>query len=288
MKFILNLYRKVRSILSEFKYSIANIGRFKVSESANLHHIGLNVVDYEVSLSFYEKYFGAKRVRYFNDNDVLDADKTLLFLNQVEEIPIVNKNLSLWHIGWSGEDAQLEMDWRVKEGIEVHTPVTSLDEDHFMYFLGPNQELVEVYTRKKGHAFEHIHLLATDVDATMRWFSSNLGLDSVYRKAVDNPRGFKWNFITVNDIDIVVFGKPEGKESWWLNEPFEPTDNAPFGHLGFSFECVESIYGQLKSANIEIVEELKQDPVYGHKTFTLRGPDQLLIKIIESKKNCTD
>ncbi|WP_282056668.1 VOC family protein [Maribacter luteus] len=280
MKFILNLYRKVRAILSDWKYALLNIGRFKISEPAQLHHIGLNVVDTESSLAFYEKYFGTKRVKYNNDNDAMDADKLLLLLNLVENPPTTNQGTSLWHIGWSGEDAQREMDWRVKEGIEVHTPVTALDEDHFMYFWGPNKEMIEVYTRKKGHAFEHIHLLATDVDVTMRWFSSTLGLDPVYRKSAKSPRGFKWNYFTVNDIDIVVFGKPDKKETWWPEEGFKPTDGSAFNHIGFCFQNVEAIFKEMKTAGICIVEDIKYNPENELKSFLIRGPDQLLIRIL--------
>ncbi|MBD0780011.1 VOC family protein [Maribacter sp. ANRC-HE7] len=281
MKTLLFVYRKIRSTLSNIIYKIRSIGQFKVSDVANLHHIGLNVTNVDSTLAFYEKYFGAKRVRYNGNIDALFADNLFLLLNPVKEPPSTNQGTSLWHIGWSGEDAQLEMDWRVKEGIEVHTPVTALDDDHFMYFFGPNKEMVEVYTRKKGHAFEHIHLLASDVDKTMNWFKSHLGLDPVYRKAALNPNGFKWNYLTVNTIDIVVFGKPIGKEAWWPEEGLKPTTGSALDHIGFSFGNIESIYKELKSAGTIIPQDIKFDPVYNHKSFLVQGPDGLLIEIVE-------
>ena len=39
-----------------------------------------------------------------------------------------------------------------------------------MYFWGPDREVVEVYTGSRNHRFEHVHLLATDVNATVQWF----------------------------------------------------------------------------------------------------------------------
>ncbi|WP_273276741.1 VOC family protein [Maribacter polysiphoniae] len=281
MKTLIIVYRKIRSTLSDIIYKIRSIGQFKVSDVANLHHIGLNVTNVDSTLLFYEKYFSAKRVRYNGNIDALFADDLFLLLNLVKEPPSTNQGTGLWHIGWSGEDAQLEMDWRVKEGIEVHTPVTALDDDHFMYFFGPNKEMVEVYTGKKGHAFEHIHLLASDVDKTMRWFSSNLGLDPVYKKAVNNPRGFKWNYITLDTIDIVVFGKPDGKEAWWPEESLKSTEGCALDHIGFSFGNIESIYKELKSGGAIIVQDIKLNPDYNHKSFLVQGPDGLLVEIVE-------
>ncbi len=285
MKTPLFIYRKIRSILSDLVFKILSMGQFRVSDVASLHHIGLNVTNVDSTLSFYEKYFGAKIVEYNDRNPALYADKLFLLLNPVGNPPTTNQDSSLWHIGWSGNDARFEFDWRVKEGIRVHTPVTPLDDDYWMYFWGPNKEIVEVYTRKKNNAFEHIHLLASDVDKMMRWFKSHLGLDPVYRKAAYNKqRGFKWNYLTVDTIDIVVFGEPDKEEWWWPKEPFKPTEGAALDHIGFSFVDIGPIYKEMRSAGTVIVNDIRTDTVYGHKSFSVRAPDGLLVEIVEENR----
>lgn len=285
MKTLKVVYRKLISILNGIIDGLTGLWQSRATAIANLHHIGLNVTNEDTSISFYEKYFGVKKVRFNAEKEALLADKVFLLLNPVDKAPTSNKGTSLWHMGWSGVDAQHEFDWRVKEGIRVHTPVTSLEGDHWMYFLGPDNEILEVYTRKKNTAFEHIHLLASDVDKTMGWFKSYLGLDAKYKKALQSPRGFRWNFLTVNDIDIVVFGRPasDKEKVWWLEKAFKPTDGAAIDHIGFSFRVIDPIFNAMKSKGADIVEGININPIYRYKSFTLRGPDQLRVEIVEEK-----
>lgn len=286
MKILKYSYRRFRSLLSEFIFALSSIGslwQFKISGVASFHHIRLNVTDRDSTIAFYEKYFSVKKVKYQDRTDALLTEDSFMLLNLVDAPPLTHLGSSIWHIGWSGVDAQYEFDWRVEEGIKVHTPITPLDGDYWMYFWGPNKEVVEVYTANKNNRFEHIHLLASDVDKTTNWFRSFLGLNSVYRKALKNPGGFKWNYLHVDSIDIVIFGKPVEKESWWPEKEFKPTDGTAFNHIGFSFENIEPIFEEMKSAEADLVHDIKIDPVYGLKSFFVRGPDGLLVEIVEAK-----
>lgn len=251
---------------------------------ANFHHVHLNVIDIDVTIAYYQKYFGAKRVNYRDRTDALFTERSFLLLDHVDVAPPTHVGSSLWHIGWSGVDGHSEFDWRVKEGIEVHTPINPLGNSHWMYFLGPNKEVVEIFTGNKNHRFEHIHLLATNVDDTMEWFKSHLGLNP--ENEVAQPWGnglFKWNKLLVNNINIMVNGKPETERTWYPNEGFKPTDGTAFDHIGFSFENIEPLFEQMKSNGVEIVKDIKIDPVYGLKSFFVRAPDFLLVEIVEEK-----
>ena len=124
---------------------------------ANFHHIHLNVTDPDTSIAYYEKYFGAKKVKYRGKTDALFTEKSFLLFEKVEVSPKTHIGSSLWHIGWSGVDGQSEFDWRVKEGIGVHTPINPLGDSHWMYFFGPNKEVVEVMNAlaRKGCSLYH-------------------------------------------------------------------------------------------------------------------------------------
>ena len=250
---------------------------------ANFHHIHLNVTDPDTTIAYYQKYFGAKKVKYRGKTDALFTEKSFLLLDQVAESPKTHIGSSLWHIGWSGVDGQSEFDWRVKEGIAVHTPINPLGDSHWMYFFGPNKEVVEVFTGTKNHTFEHIHLLASDVDETMDWFKMYLGLIPENESAQPWGNGlFKWNKLHVDNINIMVNGRPVEERSWFPAE-FKPTDGTAFDHIGFSFIKIDPVFRQMKSAGVEIVHDIKIDPIHGLKSFYVRGPDHLLIEIVEEK-----
>lgn len=252
----------------------------------NFHHVHLNVTDRDSTIAYYQKYFGATQVKYRDREDALFTEKSFLLMNSIDNAPSTHLGSSLWHIGWSGVDGQSEFDWRVNEGIAVHTEITPLGDNFWMYFLGPEKEVVEVYTGNKNHRFEHIHLLSSNVDETMDWFKNNLGLNPVYDEAKqwqNNKLRWKWNLLTVNDINIIVFGKPVEKESWWPNEEIKPTDGTAIDHIGFSTENIKFLMNKMRSDGLDIVNEVKFDSIHGMKSFFVRGPDSLLVEIVEEK-----
>ncbi|MDC6391157.1 VOC family protein [Maribacter sp. PR1] len=252
----------------------------------NFHHIHLNVTDRDSTIAYYQKYFGATQIKYRERVDALFTEKSFLLMNLVDTAPPTHLGSSLWHIGWSGVDGQSEFDWRVNEGIAVHTNITPLGDNFWMYFLGPEKEVIEVYTGNKNHRFEHIHLLSSDVDKTMNWFESNLGFLPVYKEAKqwqNNELRWKWNLLTVNNINIIVFGKPVEEESWWTNEEIKPTDGSSIDHIGFSTENIEFLMKKMKFDGLDIVHNIKIDSIHGMKSFFVRGPDSLLVEIVEEK-----
>jgi len=244
------------------------------------------VSDVASTAHFYQKFFGAKQIKFKNRSDALVTEKSFIFFNTVDSTPSTNEGSSLWHIGWSGVNGPEEYNWRVKEGIEVHSPVTALGNDHWMYFWGPNNEVVEVFTANKNNNFEHIHLLATDVDKTMEWFETYLGLAPVNSVSQPWQNGlFKWNHLWVGNINIYVFGKPVEKREWYP-ENFKSTQGTAIDHIGFSFKNISSVYEKMKG--LEIVKEIETDLTYEVKSFFVNGPDGLLIEILEDHTHPDD
>ena len=250
---------------------------------AHYHHVHINTIDFDATIAYYAKYFGATPIKYRNKSKALFTEKSFLLLDQVAEQPQTNIGSSLWHIGWSGVDGHSEFEWRVKKGISVHSPVTPLDDNHWMYFNGPSNELVEVFTGNKHHRFEHLHLLATDVDETMNWFETHLGLKSVNKTAQPWSNGlFKWNHLWIDNINIYVYGKPIEERNWFPKD-FKPTDGSAFDHIAFSYSNIENEFERIQCNGAEIVKEIENDPLYGFKRFFVRGPDSLLIEVVEEK-----
>ena len=111
----------------------------------------------------------------------------------------------------------------------------------------------------------------------------HLGLSPEHKRAQPWPSGlFKWNILNVGNINITVNGRPVEERSWFPAE-FKPTDGTALDHLGFSFEDINPIFEKLKSAGVKIVKGIQTDPVLGLKSFFVRGPDGLLVEIVEEK-----
>ena len=251
---------------------------------ASFHHVRLNVLDIDQTIAHYQKFYGANPIKYANRADALFTERSFVLLNKVNKLPTSNLGTSLWHIGWSGVDGISEFEWRVREGIKVHTPINPLKEDHWMYFYGPNQEVVEIFTGNRNHRFEHIHLLAADVDVTVNWFKENIGVQADYEVAQPWSNNlFKWNKMHIDNINIMVNGKPEQERDWYPSNGFQKTDDTSINHLGFSFRAIEPVFQKMKANGVEVVKEIAVDTQYGFKSFFVRNPDKVLVEIVEEK-----
>ena len=70
-----------------------------------------------------------------------------------------------------------EFEWWKKQGVDIHTPLSPLPgpDNYYFYIRGPDKELIEINTMGH-HRFAHVHLFATDVNETTRWYTEHLGV----------------------------------------------------------------------------------------------------------------
>lgn len=248
------------------------------------------------TIKFYSKFFGAHPIEFMDKEPALFTGRSFILLNSVDSEPANHLQTCLWHIGWAGVDGPSEFEWRKQAGVGIHTPITAIGEDHFMYFKGPTQETIEVYTGSRNHRFEHIHLLASDVNQTIDWFVKHLGL-APGRKHVPRPakdtdpnslRGIWMNTIQIGSVNLIVFGKPRpGTDPFWapkeLPVQFKPTKGSTIDHLGFSYRNIGPEFERIKNLGADIQSDLSVDPTTGMKHFFVLAPDQLLIEIVEAR-----
>ena len=261
--------------------SMTTVGaREPAAADFHFHHVHLNVTDPQATIAFYQKFFGANTVRYRGLSDGLFTEKSFILLSKVDKPPRSNLGTSLWHIGWAGVDGQSEFAWRTKAGIGVQTPITPLGPDNYMYFWGPDREVIEVFTGSRNHRFEHFHLLASDADATARWFKKYFGFD--WRSGV-----YGGNAILVDNVNIYILnrrrtGAPRpDAEPAALGAPFPPTEGTAIDHVAFSVTDLKSTFARMERAGATIVHRPAKNSEYGFTSFFVRGPDGLLIEIVE-------
>ncbi len=265
------------------------------SEPASFHHVRLNVTDPAESIKFYERVFGAVPVKYHGVADALFVERSFILLNKVDTQPVSTLNTGIWHIGWGGVDVKNEYEWWKARGVEFHTPLSPLPgrDNFYMYISGPNKELIEINTMGH-HRFAHVHLFATDVNETAGWYARHLGLKP-RRDNVPKPKGDMstlggiWmNFIQCDNVSIIIFGKPDQEPPpfWWPDprlKELEPTQGRPIDHVAFSYRKIEPVLERMKGAGVEIVQPITFDEQLKMKSFSVMGPDKVLIEFVEEK-----
>ena len=264
----------------------AAAGTPPATQRVHFHHVHLNVTDPKATIAFYEKFFGASEVSYRGVSDGLFTEKSFILLSQVATPAPTNLGTSLWHIGWSGVDGPTEFAWRTKEGIGTQTPATPFGDNYYMYFWGPNREVIEVWTANKNHRFEHVHLLASDLGATLSWFREHLGLSQLL-PAPESVTGVATNYIRIDNVSISVMELPKSgrpRPSWWpaeVGDSMQRTDGTAIDHVAFSYTDIKPVFQQMQHSGVSIVHPILTSAEYGLTSFFIRGPDGLLVEIVE-------
>lgn len=253
-------------------------------ETASFHHIHLNVTDPDSTRAFYQRFFGAYPVQYRNRSPALFTERSFILMDRVPEQPPSNVGSALYHVGWSGIVGPTEFEWRVQDGIDVETPATPLGSNHYMYFWGPDRELLEVYTGNRNHRFEHLHFVVSDQEETSEWFQRHLGIPQL---------GAAGTALGVDNINLIITqiagrGAPN-RPVWYPDAQYpedvevRPTDGTAVDHIAFSYRQLDPVFDRMTGAGVEIVRPIQVDPNHGHRSFFVRGPDGLLVEIVEAR-----
>ncbi|HWG71049.1 MAG TPA: VOC family protein [Steroidobacteraceae bacterium] len=124
------------------------------------------------------------------------------------------------------------------------------------------------------------------MDATLGWFRENLGLAPLLPVAA-KVTGVATNYIPVDNVSISVMERPasgQPRPSWWPNEAgdaYPPTDGTAIDHIAFSYTDIRPVFRRMQRAGVTIVRPIAKSREYGFMSFFVRGPDGLLVEIVE-------
>lgn len=281
--------------LTALLLSLLFVSTAGADEPAHFHHVRLNVTDVARTRQFYRRVLGAVPVKFRGTADALLTERSFILLNEVAEAPPHDLRSGIWHIGWGGVDVASEYEWWRERGIDIHTPLSPLPgRDNFYFYInGPDKELVEINTMGH-HRFAHVHLFASDVNATTDWYAQHLGLRP-RRAHVPQPEGDMstlagiWmNVFRADNVTLIVFGKPDVEPSppWWPDEPLReivPTAGRAIDHIAFSYRQLEPVYERMQQAGVVIVQPIKLQPELKLKSFFVLAPDNVLVEIVEAR-----
>jgi catechol 2,3-dioxygenase-like lactoylglutathione lyase family enzyme len=142
-----------------------------------------------------------------------------------------------------------------------------------------------------------VHLWATDVKATCDWFKEHLGATprvgpKPTLKDPENIMAIWMGFMQIDNLNLVVFGKPDFESIWWPGTnytdedappEFEPTKGYVINHLAFSYRDIDPVFERMKEAGAEIVEPITMKEDKGHRSFFAMAPDKILIEVVEAR-----
>ncbi|MCH7527572.1 MAG: VOC family protein [Planctomycetes bacterium] len=65
--------------------------------------------------------------------------------------------------------------------------------------------------------------------------------------------------------------------------PTIPTAGSAIDHIAYSYRDIEPVFDRMKKAGVEIVQPIRDDPQYGHKSFFVMAPGKILVEIVQEK-----
>jgi catechol 2,3-dioxygenase-like lactoylglutathione lyase family enzyme len=263
--------------------------------TVHLHHVHLNVADRDRSVQFYQQFFEAERVRLNAATDALHVTPTLVLLEQSSAAPPSGLPTALQHMGWGSSDVAAWYEAAHAKGVVPDTrgntafntsetptiggpgsgafigllsdrpmcfPVP--DTASYMYVLGPDQERIEVWSGVDRRV-NHVHLTTADLAAVASWYQRFLGLTG------STPLG-SWSFFL---DDILFFFEPIGAAA-----DYAPTDDHVLSHFALSVTDLDAWRKRAADQQIQVVAEPAL--VNGFKSFFVRGPDGVLIELVQA------
>jgi len=258
----------------------AQAGRENAKEQVHFHHVHLNVSDIEATTTFYGKIFGTLPVSYANKTPALLTEHYFLFLNQAPK-PIKSQLLTgIIHVGWSGIDGQSEYAWWQKQGIEFRTPLSKVGTGEFMYFWGPDREVIEIWTNERHHRFNHVHLLASSPERSARWFAEIIADPSALE--VGNPDFGNFN-VHIDSITLHVFPDIPRYTPREREGTMQVTDGSTIDHIAFAVRDLRVAFSRLKKLGIDVVKPIAASHELGFRHFFVRSPDGVLVEFVEAK-----
>ncbi|MEK7793885.1 MAG: VOC family protein [Candidatus Hydrogenedentota bacterium] len=89
-------------------------------------------------------------------------------------------------------------------------------------------------------------------------------------------------------MTINIFATPRNETlNWWnydgIKGELVKTDGRVVDHIAFSYRNIGPAFERMKANGVEIVDAIKDREEYGIKSFFVRGPDGILIEIVEAR-----
>ena len=116
--------------------------------------------------------------------------------------------------------------------------------------------------------FDHVHLFASDVDATIRWFRTMFGAELVWDEEAAGARNVR---LAIGRAFVHLYDQP----------PKAPRGGA-FHHLGLATDDLDALVAHMTSQGATIRNPVRDEPTFRY--VMVAGPDDLLVELFECRE----
>jgi lactoylglutathione lyase len=122
-------------------------------------------------------------------------------------------------------------------------------------------------------SYDHVHLKASDLEKTVRYYEENFGAAKKFSRAF---RGTTIVGLDVNGMTLLVSGAAEGEN------PRPGSAEPQFGLIHFGLRCNDlgQKVAELKAKGVEFTMDLT-DIGGGTKIAFVKAPDEVLIELLQ-------
>lgn len=204
-------------------------------------HVHLNVPDIPAAASWYEKYFGAKRLSE-GPNRLMFGSSRFIFMQKADAKPSAGSAVD--HIGFSVPDLDAKMKEFEAAGVKIVNPVRDVPGLFKLAFIeDPWGTRIEVVQDPDLLGLHHIHMRSPYPDDVFSWMLAKFGGEHTKLKG---------------RIEAIKYSSPGFSDLWVLVQrgDAEPTEGHAIDHMGFrSMGPLAKTIGELKTKNVIVTTE---------------------------------
>jgi catechol 2,3-dioxygenase-like lactoylglutathione lyase family enzyme len=230
-------------ILSAALASFA-LGTFAGSSAAQTFpydHIHVNVPDQAAAASWYEKYFGGRRITEAPDRLMFGSTR-FLFLKKADAKP--SSGSAIDHVGFSFADLDAKMKEFEAAGIKIVTPAREIPGLFKVAFVeDPWGTRIEIVQDPELLGLHHIHMRGPNPDEVFTWLLAKFGGQRTKLKG---------------RLDAVKYSAAGFSDMWILVQrgDAEPSEGHAIDHIGWrSTGALAKTIDGLRAQNVTVLTE---------------------------------
>lgn len=230
------------------------------ASAADWHHIHLTVPETKKAADWYGKLFGGE-VTVTAGFDTAVFGKTLVRFRKGEAGIPGSEGSSVDHIGFSFSDLDAKMAEFRQAGAKVLAEPRQLGQLKFGFIEDLWGTKIEVMQDPDLLGFHHVHLHATDADATLQWYIDRFGGEAA-------KFGGFLPAVRYGDMWLIV--QRSGTEK-------AGTDGRSIDHLGWNFSDHPAAVAKMKAEGIKFLVEPRH--IEDHWIAFIEGPGGVKIEV---------
>jgi catechol 2,3-dioxygenase-like lactoylglutathione lyase family enzyme len=227
-------------------------------------HIHLGVPDPAKAVEWYQKFFDGKPMTEGPDR-LMFGDTRLNFLRNMNGQPSTGSGLD--HLGFSVANLDAKMKEFETAGVKIVTPARDFEGLFKLGFIeDPWGTRIEVVQDPDKLGLHHIHLRATDINATLAWYKQKFGGETAKLK---------------NRIDGLNYSGV-----WLLFQGGNtvPSEGHAIDHIGWRTDNLDAKTAEFKAQGIKFTTDPRPLKLAGGATVNyayLEGPNGVKIELVQ-------